>query len=151
MVPDHKHSFKRLVEGRQTVGSAVLVALFLGFQSCEVLIAKSTADPQLSDDAERVDSFVRAIRPIAQVCVENFFATVLVHDARLDSDLWHVSNASIALTHVPVSSARAPAPVNEYQCKKCSERAGPTPFIRDRLSKQSQLLQFQAGSSSELM
>jgi hypothetical protein len=65
-----------------------------------MLVAKSTADPQLSDDAERVDGFVRAIRPIAQVCVENFLVTVLVRDASLDSDLWHVSNASIALRHV---------------------------------------------------
>ena len=70
--------------------SAFLVGLFLGFQSSEMLVAKSTGDPQLSDDAERVHGFVRTIRPIAQVCVENFLVTVLVRDASLDSDLWHV-------------------------------------------------------------
>jgi len=85
-VPDHKHSFKRLYEGRLKEGSAVLVALFLGFQSCEMLIAKSTGDPQLSDEAERVHGFVRTIRPIAQVCVEDFLVTFVVRDASLDSD-----------------------------------------------------------------
>jgi hypothetical protein len=56
-----------------------------------MLIAKSTGDPQLSDDAERVHGFVRTIRPIAQVCVEDFLVTFVVRDASLDSDVWHVS------------------------------------------------------------
>ena len=51
-----------------------------------MLIAKSTGDPQLSDEAERVHGFVRTIRPIAQVCVENFLVTFVVRDASLDSD-----------------------------------------------------------------
>src|SRR4029453_17188343 len=66
-----------------------------------MLVAKSTGDPQLSDDAERVHGFVRTIRPIAQVCVENFLVTLAVGDASLDGDLWHVSLESIALTPVP--------------------------------------------------
>lgn len=109
--------------------SAFLVGLFLGFQSSEMLVAKSTGDPQLSDDAERVHGFVRTIRPIAQVCVENFLVTVLVRDASLDSDLWHVSNASIALTHVPCFERSTSLNASMSPVQEVLRRSRPNSFL----------------------
>jgi hypothetical protein len=111
-----------LLEGGQKEGSALLAVLLLGFQSGKMLVAKSATDPQLSDDAERVDGFVRTIRPITQVCVEDFLVTLTVCDASLDGDLWHVSIESLSL----VSLLRAldlVRPVNNARCKKCSAAA----------------------------
>src|SRR5262245_24199270 len=88
-----------------------------------MLVAKGATDPQLSDDAKRVDGFVRTIRPITQVCVENFLVTLTVRDAGLDTDLWHVSIESLLLRALDLLT-----PVNNDRCKKCSAKTVRHPF-----------------------